>query len=484
MKPTKKINRTKIVCTIGPAVRSPEMIERLIRAGMNVARLNFSHGTHEEHGEIFKMIRTTAKKMSQPVAILQDLSGPKLRIGSFKDDAVFNLRKKDRFCFTVEDIPGDQNRVSFPYPEVYKDIKKGDKIFLADGGLQLLVKKNIGNKEIETEVLNDYQISSHKGVNFPDSKLKIPALTEKDKADLEFGLKLGVDYIALSFVRKEEDIHNLKNIIRFFNKNIPVIAKIEKHEAVKNLKEIVKTADGLMVARGDLGVEIPLEMVPRVQKDIIRQANIYGKPVITATQMLRSMVENPRPTRAEVTDVANAIWDGTDAVMLSEETAVGNYPVEAVEILVKIALETESAMTLMKKRSIPFPEMMHNTIRDAIASGVFYLADKINAKVILTPTITGTSPKLISRLQPAAPIVAFTPEESTYRRLALSWGVFPYLTEHQPDFKDLIDLALKTAADNHWINDGDIAIIALGYPPGEAKTDTIKVVHYNSKTGV
>lgn len=478
MKSGKIINKTKIVCTIGPGVKSEEMIEKLISAGMNVARLNFSHGLLEDHQKTIENIRRIAKKLNMPVAILQDLSGPKLRIGVFKDDAVIHLKKGDSFCLYSGEDEGDKNGISFHYPEIYKDIKPNEVILLADGGLQLKVNAVYGTEKILTTVLNDYGISSHKGVNFPHSKLKIPAMTQKDKMDLEFGLKMDVDYIALSFVRKEEDIQNLKNIIHFFDKKIPVIAKIEKHEAVVNLKEIVQVSDGLMVARGDLGVEIPLEKVPRVQKEIIRAANLAGKPVITATQMLQSMVENPRPTRAEATDVANAIWDGTDAVMLSEETAVGKYPIEAVTMLKKIAIETESAMNLVEKKRIGAAEMLHNTIRDAIALEVRNLAETIKAKVILTPTITGTTPKLISRLQPAAPIVAFTPNEKTYRRLALSWGVFPYLTKHQSDFKHIIDLAIKTAADNGWIKKGDMAIIALGYPPGEAKTDTIKVVNF------
>jgi pyruvate kinase len=468
---------TKIVCTIGPKVNTPEMIESLIKSGMNVARINFSHGTHEEHGEVIARIRNAAKKLDKPVAILQDLSGPKLRIGAFKNDAEIMLKTGDRFILSSKEIEGDEKGVSFVHPEVIKDVKPGETILLADGIVSLKVLK-VDGEGIHTEALNDSKLSSHKGVNFPHSKIKIPSLTEKDKKDLEFGIKTGVDFIALSFVREPEDILNLKNIISFFNEDIPVIAKIEKHEAVDNLEEIVKITDGLMVARGDLGVEVPLEKVPFIQKRIIHLANLYGKPVITATQMLRSMVENPRPTRAEATDVANAIWDGTDAVMLSEETAVGKYPLEAVGVLKTIAKETEKEMELLDKRHRAFPEMLHETVRDAIATGVFYLSSKLNPKVIITPTITGTTPRLISRLQPSAPVVAFTPNEVTYRRLALSWGVFPYLSKHYDSFRDLINLNIKRAAEEGWLSHGDKAIIALGYPPGEERTDTIKVVEY------
>jgi pyruvate kinase len=476
-----KLNKTKIVCTIGPSVFAKEQLQNLMQAGMNVARLNFSHGSHEQHAETITHIRQLSEENKLPIAILQDLSGPKLRIGTFAEDAVHQLVKGAEFSFFGKPMEGDENGVSFPYPQVFDDLKPGHTILVADGAIQLGVIRVIGREKVITEVLNDGQISSHKGVNFPDSRLGIPALTQKDKQDLEFGIKMGVDYIALSFVRNAEDLHALRNVLGFFDRDIPLIAKIEKHEAVDNLDAIAAEADGLMVARGDLGVEVPLEKVPRIQKQIIRTANLMGKPVITATQMLRSMVDNPRPTRAEVTDVANAIWDGTDAVMLSEETAVGNYPIKAVETLVEIAVETETAMNLLDKRHSPIPEMLNYSIRDAIATGVHYLTEKLSAKVILTPTITGTTPKLISRLQPSAPIVAFTPHESTYRRLALSWGVFPYLSVHQPDFKSLIEMALDEAANLGWIKKGEMAIIALGYPPGEERTDTIKVVAYGDQ---
>ena len=471
-----ELNKTKIVCTIGPRVNSPEMLSQLISAGMNVARINFSHGTHQEHKKTILMIREVAAKSGAPIAILQDLSGPKLRIGTFRDDKTVSLKTGNKYILTTRKIEGDENAVSFPYPKVIADIKPGDMILLADGMVQLKTLSIKDGSEVITEVMNDGELSSHKGINFPNTRLQIPSMTRKDKEDLEFGLNLGVDFIALSFVREAADILNLKNIISFFNKEIPVIAKIEKHEAIDNLKEIVDVSDGLMVARGDLGVEMPLEQVPWIQKEIIYRANLSGKPVITATQMLRSMVENPRPTRAEVTDVANAIWDGTDAVMLSEETAIGKYPIESVTALKKIAIETEGALTFLEKRQHKLPEMLHNTIRDGIASGVHFLDELLHPKAILTPTITGTTAKLISRLQPSAPVIAFTPNEVTFRKLALSWGVIPILSEYQKGFSDLVSKTIKNAKKRGYLNKGDKVIIALGYPPGEERTDTIKVV--------
>jgi pyruvate kinase len=471
-------NKTKIVCTIGPRVANPESIEQLICSGMNVARLNFSHGDYDFHQQMINHIREISQRLERSVAILQDLSGPKFRIGKFADDKVVHLSARQPFVFCAGPVEGDEHRVSFPFPEVYEDIKAGDVLLVADGALQLKVENVVNGNEIHMVALNDSSISSAKGVNFPDSKISVPALTQKDKKDLEFGLRNGVDFIALSFVRYAEDMQSLRNICGFFNKDIPLIAKIEKHEAIQNLADIVQLADGVMVARGDLGVEIPLEQVPILQKEIIHLANKHGKPVITATQVLRSMVDNPRPSRAEVSDIANAIWDGTDALMLSEETAIGNYPLEAVQTLANVAQETEKAMNHLEKRFLPIPDIMNSDTRDAVAGAIYYLSKNFPAKAIVTPTATGITPKLISRLQPDIPIVALTPDATTYRRLALSWGVFPYMIDASDEFEILINNSLEKAAVNGWLKKGDSAILAMGYPFGEERTDTIRLVKY------
>ncbi|MFQ5772495.1 MAG: pyruvate kinase, partial [bacterium] len=335
------MRKTKIVCTIGPASDTEEMLGQLMEAGMNVARLNFSHGSQESHAQTIQRIRAVADKKGLPVAILQDLSGPKIRVGQFKEGSV-QLHAGQTFVLTVAEVPGDNQRASVTYSKLPKEVKVNDRILLADGSIELVVMET-DTENVICKVQVGGELSSKKGINLPGSSLTVKALTDKDRKDLKFGLELGVDYVAMSFVRRKEDILHVREVMQNNNKSVPIIAKIEKFEALKNIDEIVQIADGIMVARGDLAVETALERVPLAQKMLIQKCNQVGKTVITATQMLKSMVDNPRPTRAEANDVANAVLDGTDAVMLSEETTIGNYPVESVRIMAKIIQVTESS---------------------------------------------------------------------------------------------------------------------------------------------
>jgi pyruvate kinase len=356
--------KTKIVCTIGPASRSPKILERLIRAGMDVARLNFSHGTPNEHGRTISDLRKIARRLGRPVAVLQDLAGPKIRIGPVRNGPV-TLEAGASFTLTARKVPGDERTVSLNYPGLVADVRKGDALLLSDGALELEVV-GVEGRDILCRVVIGGPLNSYKGVNLPARTLRTPSLTAKDRADLRFGLSKEVDYVALSFVRDAKDIASVRRHMKRCGGSAPVIAKIEKHEALDNMDAILAAADGLMVARGDLGVEIPLERIPRVQKDLIRKSREAGKPVITATQMLRSMVDSPRPTRAEVTDVANAILDGTDAVMLSEETAVGKHPVEAVSMMARIAREAER---MPARSNGPYPGAT-NPVPDSLPGAV------------------------------------------------------------------------------------------------------------------
>lgn len=454
--------KTKIVCTIGPACNSPAMIEGLIHAGMNVARLNFSHGTLSEHEDIIKNIRILSASLNKPVAIIQDLSGPKIRIGSLYKESI-TLKANDVFTLTNEVVEGDEKRVSVTYTLLPDKVFAGDTIFLSDGEIELKVvsKDNTG---IICQVIVGGVLTARKGINIPMRSLPIPSLTEKDKKDLEFGMEHDVDYVALSFVKSVNDILELKELIHQKNKDIPVIAKIEKHEAVNHLEDIVRTADAIMVARGDLGVEIPLERVPLIQKKIIRIANRHCKPVIIATQMLGSMVRNYRPSRAEVTDVANAIFDGSDAVMLSEETAKGRYPVESVHMLSKIARETEPG--LVRKDTIESLRIPNSpiTIPDAISNATCQVADDIHIQAIITSTQTGSTARFISKYRPKQLILAVTPSINTYRRLALVWGVIPILTEPVQNTDDMMKKGIEAAKQAGYIKEGETIAFTGGVP--------------------
>ena len=424
--------RTKIVCTIGPSSKSQEVIGELIRKGMSVARLNFSHGSHEDHGEMIKKIRAASESQGRPVAILQDLCGPKIRIGEIPGDGI-QLAVGQTLILTTDKKPAEGNRVPVTYSSLPSQVKTGDRILLADGLMDLTVDQTT-DTDIVCSVITGGILTSHKGINLPSSSLDIPAMTEKDRRDLMFGLDMEVDYIALSFVREAADIHAIKKIIHRKGKQTPVIAKIEKHEALDHIDAIMAAADGIMVARGDLGVEIPLEKVPNIQKRLVRKANNMGKPVVIATQMLRSMVESPRPTRAEAADVANGVLDGADAVMLSEETASGKYPVEAVEYMARIADSAEE--------KFPHKKYLEMVTSKGTAESVSYaasiLARNLDASAIVATTRSGSTAAHIARYRPVQPIIALSPDEKTVRRLTLYWGCLPFFLPTIEDTDEMV----------------------------------------------
>lgn len=457
----KKMRRAKIVCTIGPASSSPDMLEKLILSGMNVARLNFSHGTHELHGKVIDSIREISGRLEKPVAVLQDLAGPKIRTGIIVDGPVI-LKSGQKFCLTARDVQGNSSEVSITYKELPADVLPGDTLLLCDGSIEMEVKETKG-EDIICKVIVGGPLDSHKGINLPDRSIQAEILSEKDRKDLAFGLRKEVDYIALSFVRNVEDVRLVRKIINDSGYNTSLIAKIEKHEALNNIDEIIKEVDGIMVARGDLGVEIPIETVPRVQKRLIRKANQSAKPVITATQMLKSMVDNPRPTRAEVTDVANAILDGSDAVMLSEETAVGKYPVETVKMMSKIAVSIE--------QSFPFREWAERyrkgsqlSAPEAVALSACQIAESIRASAIVATTKSGSTTRLVAKYRPIQTILAITPDECTFHRLALVWGAHPVLMKQVETTDDLEKNAIDLACRTGYVKKDSQVVLIAGVP--------------------
>ena len=462
--------KTKIICTIGPASESPEVIRELIRSGMNVARLNFSHGTHEEHKEKIAIIRAISEELAKPVAILQDLCGPKIRVGNVKEPGI-RLEPGQTFVLTNDTIEGTPERVSVSYSHLPSEVKAGDRILLADGMMELIVDKTTLT-EIYCKVITGGVLTSHKGINLPTGSIKAESITDKDKADLLFGLQHDVDYVALSFVRTSEDILNLKKIIKAENKKTPVIAKIEKHESLDHIEDIMAVSDGIMVARGDLGVEIPLETVPGIQKMLVRKANEMGRPVIIATQMLRSMVSAPRPTRAEATDVANAVLDGADAVMLSEETASGNFPAEAVRFMSRIAESAENDFPHDK-----YMQLKHKRdISESVAYASCVLADHLGANAIVATTRSGSTAMQISRFRPRPQIIALSPEKSTIRKLALYWGCFPSFVSETRNTDEHIENAAVSAIGTGNVSKGDVVVITAGHPVyEEGTTNMIRV---------
>ncbi len=464
------MRRTKIVCTIGPASDSEEMIAKLITAGMNVARVNFSHGTHEYHRGVIRAIQRVRKALGKPVAILQDLQGPKIRIGNISSGSV-QLQPGQEFVLTAENVAGDARRASVSLKSLPHEVKTGHPILLADGNIELQVERTEA-PDIYCRVIVGGVLSSHKGINLPVSEVHVDSLTEKDRKDIVVGLEEGVDAIALSFVQKAADVMACRKVIKDHGGNVPIIAKIEKHEAVDNIDEIVAVSHAVMVARGDLGVEIDIERVPLVQKSIIRICNALGKPVITATQMLQRMVDNPRPTRAEATDVANAILDGTDAVMLSEETAAGKYPTEAVMMMDRIARSAELSLDSMKFENIP----MEGGTSDAISRASYFIAKEIRAAAIITPTWSGSTACLVSRFRPKQPILASTPNEAALDFLSLCWGVIPIPIPPADTLDDMIRYSIAAARKAGYVDSGQQVIITGGAPLHVAgKTNFIKV---------
>jgi pyruvate kinase len=473
------MKKTKIVCTIGPASENEEIIRELIKWGMNVARLNTSHGDFEEHRRKIKRIKEIREELDLPIGILLDLAGPKIRTGYLERDTIV-LRKGQELILTTEDIKGNEKKISVNYKGLPLDVKPGDRILLSDGAISLRVVEILSEKEIKTVVENGGMITHRRGVNVPGVELKgITSITKRDEEFIEFGVKEEVDMFALSFVRKAEDVTLAKKIIKKYSGQQPVIAKIETLQALENLEEIIEEADGVMVARGDLGVEIPLERVPIEQKRIISTANRMAKPVITATQMLESMIDSLRPTRAEATDVANAILDGTDAVMLSEETAVGKYPVEAVKYMSKIAEETDRVFEEYKNYAFDWYRSFSMTFdtSDAISRACWQLSEDLGTKTIITFTSSGSTARRIARFRPRSKIVAPTPKVSTYYCLSLVWGVVPLLIDNAKSTDEMIEKAIGESKKRGLVESGEKVIITAGIPIGFPGTTNMIKVH-------
>ena len=467
------MKRTKIVCTIGPASESVDMLCALLRAGMNVARLNFSHGSHEEHAQRIQNIRLASRQCDIPVAIMLDTKGPEIRTGNFKDGRV-TLTAGQKVTVTTEMIEGDAKRFAVNYSQLAQEVHPGDTILLDDGLIALTVEA-IEGTEIYCQVQNPGEVSNHKGVNIPNVAIGLPAVTDKDHADILFGIEQGVDFIAASFIRSAGDVLEIRRILEEHQANIHIISKIENQQGVDHLEEILAISDGLMVARGDLGVEIPAEQVPLVQKQMIARCNLVGKPVITATQMLDSMMRNPRPTRAEASDVANAIFDGTDAIMLSGETAAGKYPLESVQTMANIAAMTETALDYAHLLNEKGLQAGHSTTA-AIGYATCTTARNLEAAAIITATESGSTARMVSKFRPETPIIAITHNEETQRKLLLNWGVMPLLGHKANNTDELIDQSIQIALQKGHIKRGDLVVLTAGVPVGiPGTTNLLKV---------
>ena len=465
--------RTKIICTLGPAVDAPETLERLIRTGMDVARFNFSHGTHTQHAERYARLKAAAERAGKHVGVLQDLCGPKLRVGTMTDGVV--LETGSHVTLTLEATLGTAEHVPLPIPEFFAVAAPGARLLLDDGLLELRVE-SIQPGSVRCVVVEGGPLSSGKGVNLPGVALPIEAVTDKDEADLRFGLALGVDYVALSFVRHADDVHRLRSLMEQEGRIVPILVKIEKAEALENLDAILEVADGAMVARGDLGIELPFEEMAMVQKRLIRACNRLGKPVITATQMLDSMIRNPRPTRAEVTDIANAILDGTDALMLSGETAVGAHPLQAVEAMSRIARRTEEQLDydqLLREKTAIFGR---ESVTDAVAEAAVTIAHDLQAAAILCATESGGTARSVAKFRPRTTVLAVTPSEQTCRRLALFWGVQPLLMPAPTSVESLLAESAAAAERAGYLKPGNLFVLTSGTPLGKpGSTNLIKV---------
>jgi pyruvate kinase len=473
----KRTRRTKVVATLGPATNSPERIRELIEAGVNVFRLNFSHGTSDMHRTNAERIRAIAGELGANVGILQDLQGPKIRVGRFADDKV-TLVVGEAFALTChDDSPGDASRVGVTYTGLCHDVKAGDALLLDDGRLALRVL-GVDGGTVRTEVTLGGTLSNNKGINLPDADLSIPALTDKDVEDLRFGAKIGVDWVAMSFVRSRDDLLLARHYLAREGSSAKLMAKIEKPGAVERFAEILREVDGIMVARGDLGVEMPPERVPQIQKKVIRACREAGKPVVTATQMLESMIGNPTPTRAEASDVANAIYDGTDAVMLSGETAVGAYPIEAVKMMDRIArtVEADEMYIADMREHAPAPE---DTTADAVSLGVCNMAHTLRSQLIVTFTSSGATGIRVARNRPEAPILAITPSERAYHQLSIVWGVLPHLTDDISDTDEMVSTANQVIMERGLLEPGSRFVITAGVPFGtRGTTNMIRVERF------
>jgi pyruvate kinase len=463
------MRRAKIVCTLGPASTSQEMLEKLLDAGMDVARLNFSHGSHADHQAVLDRLRAASLKVRKAVGVLGDLQGPKIRTGKLEKGAIELVEGKELSITTDETVLGTQELVSTTYPHLAADVNVGDRILLDDGLLELKVLATDKKSLIRTEVIHGGTLKNNKGINLPGVALRADALTAKDKEDLLFGLKAGVDMVALSFVRTPQDIDMCRQAMVEAGRVVPIIAKLEKPEAIARLDSILDKTDGVMVARGDLGVEIPPEEVPAIQKDIIRRANQRGLPVIVATQMLNSMIEHPRPTRAEASDVANAVMDNTDAVMLSGETASGDYPVESVQMMSRIVEAAESAM----RQSFPRigtgePLKIPAEFPDVTCGVACRAAREAGCSLIVAFTLTGNTARLVSRYRPSVPIIAFSPNQEVRRRLSLLWGVMPRVLEPVQETEEMVRRVEEELLARGLARRGERIVIVFGAPVGQA----------------
>ena len=460
------IKKTKIVCTLGPVSENEETLRELIKNGLNVCRLNFSHGSHEEHKGRMDLVKKLREELNMPTAILLDTKGPEIRTGKFDAPEVL-LEEGQTFTITMKDVMGNKEMCTVSYKGLANDVKTGDTILIDDGLVGLTVKE-VNGDDIVCEVQNSGIVKNHKGVNVPGVKVNLPAITEKDRSDIEFGIEQGIDFIAASFVRKVSDVLAIREILEENNAtHIKIISKIENQEGVDNLDEIIEVSDRIMVDRGDLGVEIPTEEIPVVQKLMIKKCNEAGKPVITATQMLDSMIRNPRPTRAEVTDVANAIYDGTDAIMLSGETAAGKYPVEAVKTMATIAKRAEETMRNRRTKI-----NKSKNVTDAISYATCTTAMDLDAKAILSSTASGHTARMVSKFRPDCPIIATTSDESVRRQLSLTWGVLPVMRNKSANTDQVIVNSIEAAKTAEYVNENDIVVITAG---GSETTNLIKV---------
>ena len=468
------IRKTRIVCTMGPNLFEKHLIAPLMKAGMNVARFNFSHGTYETHQHYYDEVCRIRDELGLPVATMLDTKGPEIRVRSFKNGRV-TLQNGQLFTLTTDEVEGDEERVSITYKELPQDIAVGSSILIDDGLIGMQVER-IDGADIVCRVLNGGVVSNNKGVNIPNAHLSMPFISEKDHQDILFAIKNGYDFIAASFTRCADDIMQIRHILQENNcHTINIIAKIENMEGVENIDEILRVVDGVMVARGDLGVEVPLEDVPSLQKKLIQRGIAAGKPVITATQMLDSMIKNPRPTRAEATDVANAIYDGTSAIMLSGESAVGAYPVEAVETMVRIALRAEADMDYIRRFSRD--TSASTDVTNAISHATVTSAHDLNASAIITVTKSGSTARILSRYRPACVIVGCTTEKHVWRQLALSWGTVPLMIAEESNTDDLFEHAVDAAVQNGLVHDGELVVLTAGVPLGISGTTNLMKVH-------
>lgn len=468
------MRRTKIVCTIGPSSRSPEVLRQLIEAGMDVARLNLSHANHDVHARSIAALRQAMAECGKMIAIMLDTKGPEIRVGTFAEGKVF-LAAGAPFTLTTRDVPGSAERVSVPYPFLPREVEPGSLLLLDDGKITLEVEA-VGDTDVRCRVLNGGVVSDRKKLTAPGVHISLPLLSDVDVADIRFGVRQGVDFVAASFVRSAADVRGVRRVIEEAGGDIQVIAKIENHEGVEHLEEILEVADGIMVARGDMGVEYPVEEVPLIQKRIIDSCHRAGKPVVTATQMLESMVFSPRPTRAEASDVANAILDGTDAVMLSAETASGEHPVEAVRTMARIAGRTDEAIAGQEVAARPGPEPSH-TMTDAISHATCETAENLRAAAIITATQSGTTARMVAKYRPRVPIIAATPIERVTRRLRLVWGVSPLMIKDRHTTDELVNEAILEAIQAGLVREGDLVVLTAGVPVGVPGSTNLLKVH-------